>query len=836
MGQALTTEEELFRRGEFSDALLTAAEREPPVSATRMPSFIMTPVEWEVLGTLCDNADSAAHVRAAAAKIDMAGDMDLNDGSVVTMYCPLVSCVAQLIAADCGVLPRDIAAERWSRTFAMMKGVRDSAAANTPLGWTEPQHAKLLDIFRVCTEMDPADARGVRRAIGNALDAAADSPTGFGKRPVIALLLTYCAVSVALRCAHFYDAKGDGDDEAHRTASDMLMRAVDAIHTGSAVLKKGVRVGFFEAALERASTSLFNNELRDLVLHRPQRTDASSTDSAARDLTWETIGRSFVGQRHAVEELRSHYQARAEGLTPSEKPTVLVFFGPSGHGKTELGRLVASIESGGGASPEETGDLVLVHMTSYCTRDSIYSLVDPPAAHVGEGLLISALRKKPGAVVVLDEFEKSTADAVQNVWLSAFPRNGMLRSLKDSSRSVSTSKATFILTCNTLSDTIDGASNSYVTASATRKAAMRDEWAAACRQALREQFGEPFVARIDKFVPFVPYDVAETRSYVAKQLDHVNAKLGSKGRRMEATESFVAFATGTMAERGFHGSRVESMLQPHLLALAEHSKSGGSAASNRMLLHARPTMEGAPTIERYLGADALKALGLEAATALARCWLAEETSAGATDDAAPSFNVKPDDAAADVPAQPPTPPSPPAAVTPPASDGAATSSPTPASAPKPSATERVTELEKLPLARETDKATMRVVELEKELETERAKNKELTREVETLKETIKQLQTALALALSTILVLLAFLSLFVSLSTLISFAAMGILALQYFVGNAGFILSVAVSGIVQLLGPARALAVAGVLFAWLVSHGYPSAGSCPPCQRDAVQA
>ena len=215
MGQALTTEEELFRRGEFSEALVKAAEREPPSSTSRMPAFIMTPVEWEVLATLCDNADSAAHVRAVAAKIDLASDLESTPG-VTTIYCPLVACTAQLIAADQGVLPRDVARQRWRRVVEAVDGVMSTSAADSPLGWMEAQHRKMLGIFSSCADVEPHDVRAVRRAISVALDAAADTPTGFGKRPVVALLLTYCAVSAALRCAEHVDgqitdASLDGD-------------------------------------------------------------------------------------------------------------------------------------------------------------------------------------------------------------------------------------------------------------------------------------------------------------------------------------------------------------------------------------------------------------------------------------------------------------------------------------------------------------------------------------------------------------------------------------------------------------------------------------------------
>jgi hypothetical protein len=370
---------------------------------------------------------------------------------------------------------------------------------------------------------------------------------------------------------------------------------------------------------------------------------------------------------------------------------------------------------------------------------------------------------------------------------------------------------------------------------------MREEWSKKCRQALRDQFGEPFVARIDQFVPFVPYDTEETRAYVSKQLNHVQSKLQAKGRFVEVTESFSAFATASMAERGFHGSRVESLLQPHLLALAQRGRevSEPSAALSRMLLHARPNFCGPPTIERYVGAQVLRELGLSGATALARAWAKECAPVPGSPHEAPPVASTPSKQSALAQPRQTTTLAPSGGDTVSEPDEApvvATASSGLRDAPSGDGSEREIELqlEKTPRELETVRDVARVVELEKELETERAKNMALTREVETLKATIKQLQAALALALTTVVVLMLFLSLFVSLSTLISFAAMSVLALQYFVGNVGFILSTAVSGIVQLLGPARAAAVAAVLLAWLVWHGYPVPATCAPCERSAA--
>jgi hypothetical protein len=860
MGQSLTKEEELFRRGEFTEALVLSAERAPPTSSASMPTFLMAPVEWETMATLCDSGDSPIMVRSAAAKIDLAAsDLEVIEGrdGINSVYCPLVCCCAQLIAADYGVLPWDIASTRWQRVYRVVVDEATSIAANSPIGWMRESHRRMLTLFMAAAEVDAADVRAVKKTISQVKDSLkSSSATGFINRPVISLLLQYCIVSVALRCAQ--SVQGGSE------AAGMLLTAVETIREAAGSVNADVNVAFLQQTLERAGGLLLDTELRDLAIQ-----DATAAQSGAggkRTMSWSTIADTFVGQQHAVNSLREHFRARFEGLTPSDKPTVVVFFGPSGHGKTELARLIAAAESGV-ANPEESGHMVLIHMTSFCTRDSIYSLVDPPAAHVGEGLLISALRKQKNAVVVLDEFEKSTADAVQNVWLSAFPRQGMLRSLKDASRSVSTADATFILTCNTMAEVIDEKREVYLAATDERKAAYRDEWSRECRRQLREKFGEPFVARIDSFVPFVPYDVAETRAYVDLQLQHMRAKLQPRHLDVCLTESYLAYLTGQMATRGFHGSRVEQQLQPHLLALADLvTASTGSGATtrkagidpeHRMVLHAKPSLRGDSETVRIIGAKALKALGLPGSTALARRWEgrsieldssiesnAPSSHPPAATGSVPHKSTSPDALAAPVGVARMTRDSPsPMLVSTPSTGGGGSKPQSPQASLAAAASLRsdvcnaddAASLVQLHTELEVEKHhelhTDRELALERELEVEKAKNLELTKQVETLKATIKQLEAALAVAVAMIVAMLLFLSLFVSLSTLISFVAIGYAALHYFVGNAAFIIAVACRGFVRLVGPAKAAILGAVLCGWLMWHGYSTVRQCAPCQR-----
>ncbi|ORC90909.1 uncharacterized protein TM35_000073330 [Trypanosoma theileri] len=302
---------------------------------------------------------------------------------------------------------------------------------------------------------------------------------------------------------------------------------------------------------------------------------ASSGTTQLSNLTpeerWALVPSQYIGQEHIWATLQTHFLS--SDVFNAEKPTVIVFFGPSGFGKSEMARRIACVIHGKEPSNvESSGKLVHIHLPSFCTRDSIYSLVDPPAAHVGEGVLLTALRKNDDAVVVLDEFEKGTADAIQNLWLSAFQKKGTLRSLKDASRSVSTEKTTFILTCNIASDTILRNKDKYLRATAEEQAAMRAEWTEVCKEVCRKTMHDPFVNRVDYFFPFVPYTEEEKERFIQMQLRRILLDQRSKDRHIYITPRMVKAIAAKL--QSFHASTIEGVVRPLLVEVIQKKWTG----------------------------------------------------------------------------------------------------------------------------------------------------------------------------------------------------------------------------------------------------------------------
>ncbi|KAK7201049.1 AAA domain (Cdc48 subfamily)/AAA domain (dynein-related subfamily) [Novymonas esmeraldas] len=550
--------------------------------------------------------------------------------------------------------------------------------------------------------------------------------------------------------------------------------------------------------------------------------DGVAGGAATPSERWAAGASQYVGQRHIWTALRTHFLSA--GVFDADKPTVLVFFGPSGYGKSELAKRVASVLHGVPMSQlEASGKMVYIHMPSFCTKDSIYSLVDPPAAHVGSGILLSALQQHPDAVVVLDEFEKSTAEAINNLWLSAFQKNGVLRSLKEASRSVSTVRTTFILTCNIAADSIAAREGLYLAASPVDQEKIRLLFQSQCKSACQAAMGDPFVNRVDFFFPFMPYTLAERRHFVCLLLERLLTSQAEKGRTIHATPGFVQ----AMVERlhSFHAATLEEAVRMQVVRMAREGWTSGVLTAERRI--------GGGTVAVLLPAtaseDTTRATAATTAAA-ARCDDADDDRSGrslcveAWDSlpggseslaqwTAPRGERAPP-AAADHGAAAPSP-----AIPPPSTLSADRRTAGPAAATACGATaEKAYEYEYT-----VDK--LRIRELEKELEATRAVVTQRDVEIATLKEKVVLLQKALALLLVSLLGCLCLVALLVGLKLTLLFAAAVAGCLIFVLGVPLSLLLDAVRGLFHLLGPAKACGLLVLALAWLIRASR-SAASC----------
>jgi ATP-dependent Clp protease ATP-binding subunit ClpC len=139
-----------------------------------------------------------------------------------------------------------------------------------------------------------------------------------------------------------------------------------------------------------------------------------TTTERDRLLDLETLlHRRVVGQHDAVAAVADAVRAGRAGLSAPGRPVgSFLFTGPTGVGKTELARALAEVLFG------STDALLRFDMSEYADRGSAMRLVGAPPGHIGHdepGQLTEAVRRKPYAVLLLDEIEKAHAEVANTL-------------------------------------------------------------------------------------------------------------------------------------------------------------------------------------------------------------------------------------------------------------------------------------------------------------------------------------------------------------------------------------------------------------------------------------
>lgn len=162
----------------------------------------------------------------------------------------------------------------------------------------------------------------------------------------------------------------------------------------------------------------------------------------------EKIHQRLVGQEQAVRAVANALRRARSGLHETERPIAsFLFVGPTGVGKTELAKALASIYFGS----DET--MVRFDMSEYQDALSIYRLIGSPpsSGQVEPGRLTEAVRERPSALILLDELEKGSVD-IANLLLQILEDGRLTDSL---GRSVTFKDAIIIATSNAATQEIE---------------------------------------------------------------------------------------------------------------------------------------------------------------------------------------------------------------------------------------------------------------------------------------------------------------------------------------------------------------------------------------------
>jgi ATP-dependent Clp protease ATP-binding subunit ClpB len=221
----------------------------------------------------------------------------------------------------------------------------------------------------------------------------------------------------------------------------------------------------------------------------------------------DELHKRVVGQDPAVTAVSEAIQRSRAGLSDPNRPIAsFMFMGPTGVGKTELAKALASFMF-------NTEDAVVrIDMSEYMEKHSVSRLIGAPPGYVGYeegGQLTEAVRRRPYSVVLFDEIEKAHSD-VFNVFLQVLDDG---RVTDSQGRKVSFTNTIIIMTSNVGSQYIlnmdeDGGATDLSYESMKKRV----------MDAARSVFRPEFMNRVDEYIVFKPLERQQINRIVKLQV------------------------------------------------------------------------------------------------------------------------------------------------------------------------------------------------------------------------------------------------------------------------------------------------------------------------------
>ncbi|HEY3095495.1 MAG TPA: AAA family ATPase, partial [Acidimicrobiia bacterium] len=247
----------------------------------------------------------------------------------------------------------------------------------------------------------------------------------------------------------------------------------------------------------------------------------------------EVLHERVIGQDDAVSAVANAIRRSRAGLSDPNKPIgSFLFLGPTGVGKTELARTLADFLF------DDERAMVRIDMSEYQEKHNVSRLVGAPPGYVGYeegGQLTEAVRRRPYAVVLLDEIEKAHPD-VFNVLLQIMDDG---RLTDGQGRTVDFTNTVLIMTSNLGG----GADEATVLA------------------AMRAHFKPEFLNRIDEIVVFHRLDERHIEQIVGLQLERLDARLAERNLALELTDEARAHLARVGYDPDFGARPLKRVLQ-----------------------------------------------------------------------------------------------------------------------------------------------------------------------------------------------------------------------------------------------------------------------------------
>ena len=253
------------------------------------------------------------------------------------------------------------------------------------------------------------------------------------------------------------------------------------------------------------------------------------------------LKKKLIGQDDAVDKVARAIQRNRAGLKDPNKPIgSFIFLGQTGVGKTQLTKVLAR------ELFDSEDALIRIDMSEYMEKFAISRLVGAPPGYVGYeegGQLTEKVRRKPYAVILLDEIEKAHPD-IFNMLLQVLDDGYLTDSL---GRKIDFRNTIIIMTSNIGARQIKDFGQGVGFGTAAKKAQEGDHNRGVIEKALKKAFAPEFLNRIDDVVVFNALEKEDIHKIIDIELKNVVHRIEDLGYKIELSKEAKEF----IADKGF---------------------------------------------------------------------------------------------------------------------------------------------------------------------------------------------------------------------------------------------------------------------------------------------
>lgn len=266
------------------------------------------------------------------------------------------------------------------------------------------------------------------------------------------------------------------------------------------------------------------------------------------------LNKKIIGQEKAIKTLSRSVKKSMIGISDPNRPMgSFIFLGPSGVGKTELGKCLSEALFGNSDS------IVQLDMTEYNEKFSSSRMVGSPPGYIGYdegGQLTEKIRKNPYSVILVDEIEKAHPE-VMNMFLQILEEGHLT---DGQGRKVDFKNTIIIMTSNVGTDAFTGMGSLGFVHNGGQNIKIEQN----VLDELSRRFPVEFINRIDNIIVFNSLDKDAIRDIINLQIDKLNKRLESRNIKISLEPSAIDWLTEEGYDKKYGARYLNRCIKTHI--------------------------------------------------------------------------------------------------------------------------------------------------------------------------------------------------------------------------------------------------------------------------------